>query len=631
MQRIQLLPPTVAERIAAGEVIERPASVVKELVENALDAGATEIAVILKDGGRELIEIIDNGSGMGREDLAISVLRHATSKIRSLDDLEQIRTLGFRGEALPSVAAVSQMKIVSRAKGSDTAYELDASAPTSSQNPVAVTFGHFLGSEHGSAIKVESIFSQIPARLKFLKAPGAEVSFVRDWLERLALTRPDVGFHFSHNDKSLFRLRPQTPEERIQQTLSEGDDLPVVSADSASLGSAVDIQIRVRAYWLHGFSAPHTRRLYQVVNGRVLKDRMLQHAMLTPFRQALLPGQFPALYLNIEIDPSELDVNVHPTKTEVRFLHNSKVYHLVQSTLQSLVMNHGAPSIVAGPRAWVNAPAPNPALSGPSPRVPTGFAGKASNFGDAGYSGALSPVLRASEWRPASMESAQETISFTAEPPATALGAPPNPLREFFRHAHYQGVIFRTYLLFENEAELGIIDQHAAHERIRFERLKRGAFGNTGEGVERQALLMPETVSLRTEDREKLETRLPWLESLGFEAEIFGEGAVLFRSVPAAWGADALKARLKALVERVLETETTEAGPLALDERLFEKLASEACHSAIRAGDRVEPVQARALVDELFACEHPWNCPHGRPTIVKISEARIEEWFHRRV
>ncbi|MGZ3699864.1 MAG: DNA mismatch repair endonuclease MutL, partial [Bdellovibrionota bacterium] len=353
--RVKLLDPVVAERIAAGEVIERPSSVVKELVENSIDAGATEIAVVLSDGGKGLIEILDNGHGMQPEDLAICVQRHATSKLSSLQDLEKILTLGFRGEALPSIAAVSEMSILSRAQGAETAYEIrEASARAVNPRPEAVTFGHFLNSPHGTRIRAAGLFSQVPARLKFLKSQGAEVSQVREWLERLALAHPKIGFRLVSDDRTVLTLKPQTEVERVRAILADGEDFPIVSAESERNGFQ-DRGLTVRAHWVQGLSTPQTRRLVQVVNGRAVRDRMLQQALLAPFRQALLPGQFPAVALFIEISPAAIDVNVHPTKTELRFLDSRKVFHEVERLVDSLIAKHGAagytPSAQPGPQA----------------------------------------------------------------------------------------------------------------------------------------------------------------------------------------------------------------------------------------------------------------------------------------
>ena len=592
MSKIKLLHPSVAERIAAGEVIERPASVVKELVENSLDAGAIEITVYLEDGGKGLIEVIDNGLGMDRDDLALAVKRHATSKLQELSDLEKIKTLGFRGEALPSVAAVSDLTIHSRARGEAHTYEWNSV----DAEPKLATFGHFLGSEHGTRIQARGLFSQVPARLKFLKSQGSEVSQVREWIERLAFTHPHVGFKLVSDERTILNLRPGDEVSRVKQILSDGDDYPVVTIESDQRYQG----FTVRVHWLQGMSLPQTKKLVQVVNRRALRDRFLQQAVLMPFKQALLPGQFPALALFLEINPSEIDVNVHPTKTEIRFLDNRKIFHVIESLTSSMISKHGAPNYAT--------------LSDISPMTaaePTAAFG----FSHPGYS---SPQ---SENR---LEDFKPIVSSNSEPSTNH--APSHP----FSGAQLSGVIFNTYLIYDFGAEAVLIDQHAAHERIRFEKLKKRFFHTQGHGSgTSQLLLIPEAVKFAPEKRSELEEKLPWLTRLGFESEIFGEDAVLFRAAPPEWGTQSLQVRLKNLIERLLDLKTKPAS--LIDEAMFEKIASEACHSAIRAGDRVDVHTAQMILNDLFSCEHPWNCPHGRPTVVRIPKTRFEEWFQRKV
>lgn len=681
--RIQVLPPAVAERIAAGEVIERPASVVKELVENSLDAGASEVCVTLEDGGKALIEVMDNGSGMTPEELAIAPLRHATSKLRTLEDLEKIHTLGFRGEALPSVAAVAELSILSLREGGSEPHELLAGEPGGRGMRVQpVSFGHFLGKEHGTRIQARGLFSQVPARLKFLKAASSEVREVREWMERLALTHPAVRFRLLSEDRTVLDLRPGSEPERVAQVLADSGDYPVVSAEGEAPG------LRLRAHWVQGLAQGQMRKLLQIVNHRAVRDRVLQQAILQPFRQAMLPGQFPAVALFIDADPALLDVNVHPTKAEVRFLDSGRVFRAVSKLLEELVSRYGAPAHAAGASAgsrWSGAgqPSTGPAWGGgayslqaqqglgqapgdrwqpPTPAwrplslfgVPAGSpAHSASSGGGASPSqGTESDVdLGAPQtpWSGASHAGANPTnthpsdsgfVQSDALESAGRMGVSVSPVEGLT----LAGTLFQTYLLYDLGQELVLIDQHAAHERIRYEKLRRRALSRAPGSS--QQLLIPEPVSFPAEERTRLESRLGLLESLGFEAELFSENSLLFRAVPLEWGSFQLGIRLKGLVDRLLQwddtatsedgapSKTTEAERAAtlLDSALFEKLASEACHSAIRAGDRLDPQLAQSITRELFeTCEHPWNCPHGRPTVVRVPRARFEEWFQRRV
>ncbi|HTL11009.1 MAG TPA: DNA mismatch repair endonuclease MutL [Bdellovibrionota bacterium] len=600
--KVQLLPELVAERIAAGEVVDRPASVVKELVENALDAKTTEITVLLENGGRGVIEVIDNGFGMEADDLELAVRRHATSKIRSVEDLERLATLGFRGEALPSIAAVAHFSLMSRALGAEDAHEVrpdGESAPRAKK----VTHGHFLGSHHGTRARVESLFSTVPARLKFLKSPRSEVAQVREWLERLSLTRPEVGFRLVSEERTVLQLRPQSQEQRARAVLDEGGNYPLVFRERGPQRFDGGDGVRIRVAWLQGYSGPGARRLLQVVNGRAVRDRMLQQAMLAAFRQTLLPGQYPALALILDVPGDRIDVNVHPAKTEIRFAEPGPIFTAVSGFLADLIALEGAPASARAPRLTL-------------------VGGTQTQWNQPRPLEKTESLWTAAEPAAAAGESA-------GAPVATPSGTPAAQPLHALSHGRYVGSLFQTYLLFDLGQELAVIDQHAAHERIRFEQLRDRVLRGD---PDRQQLLLPEAVHVSRERIEDLRERLPWLEKMGFEAEIFGEDSVLFRAVPSIWGTQDLRTRLGNLIERTLETESrTQGGGLALDEALFEKLASEACRSSRRAGDRLGPEEARHLLDRLFDCAHPWNCPHGRPTVTRVPEARLEEWFLRRV
>ncbi len=647
--RVHVLNPLVAERIAAGEVIERPSSVVKELVENSLDAGATEVTVLLEEGGKRLIEVLDNGHGIHRDDLKVCIQRHATSKLSSLSDLEKISTLGFRGEALPSVGAVADLTLLSRARGEETAYQLHLHSLEASPEPEAITFGHFMSSPHGTRIQARGLFSQVPARLKFLKSQASEVSQVREWIERLALAHPETGFRLVSDGRQISSLRPQDEVARVKAILSDGDDYPIVSASNdLGLKDRGRGTLHVRAHWIQGLSSPQTRKVTQVVNGRSVRDRMIQQAILAAFRQALLPGQFPAVAVFIDIDPSEIDVNVHPTKTEIRFLDNRKVFHAIESLLSSMIEKRGAPAVVAtssasgsansawSPSGSTFGSAPLQWSPQPSSYQPTWQASEAIPTTKTPFDFTAPPTMPISN---EGLNASSEALPSHSAPSAgQALGLTPE---------RFMGTAFNTYLFYDVGHELVLIDQHAAHERIRYEKLRKRALsivnatnntgpnapaGATSAGV--QALLIPEAVRFAAEERMKVEARLDWLLALGFDAEIFGEETLLFRAIPGEWGAHNLRTRLKNLTERLISAEAAEGRTLQsifMDETLFEKLASEACHSAIRAGDRLERIEALELIEQLFICEHPWNCPHGRPTVARIPKGKIEEWFQRRV
>jgi len=587
---IQILPSLIAERIAAGEVIERPASVVKELIENSIDAGARAIHVHLSGGGTDFLEIIDNGSGMTNADLELCVCRHATSKINLFEDLAHLQTLGFRGEALPSIASVSELTLTSRALDSNETYEVrvSQSAPARAQS-VRVANLNFLGANHGTRVRVSSLFSQIPARLKFLKSKSTEASAVREILERVALTHPEVEFKLMSDDRVLLHLPQSNLKERAVKMLGDSNPFETLEVDLPG-------QYGIHLLWLKGLSLPHTRSMYQIVNGRALRDRTLQMALLNPLKQSFLPGNFPALVAKLRVPQDEIDVNVHPTKTEIRFLHAGRIFALCDAAIQKLLADGRALG-----QTYSHAPSGHAFTAGP------------------GYT----PFLNAS---PFSSDTAYAMAPLAG---GSALSSSPFSERAFIHSSalgEFRGVLFSTYFVFEKGDELLWIDQHAAHERIRYETLKKRVLNR--DLIETQTLLVPEIVKLTPEKRVILKSRLPLLSSLGFDVEEFGEDTFLVRGIPAIWGNLNLAIRLKNLFERMLETNLLQKD-LAWDETLFEKVAMEACRSSFKAGDHIYEEGAIDLTEKLFQCEHPDNCPHGRPTWVKISKHKVEEWFSR--
>lgn len=585
MSKIRVLPSLIAERIAAGEVIERPASVIKELCENAIDAGARSIEVHLKKGGTDLIEVVDNGCGMVREDLEVCIGRHATSKIREFDDLSRLSTLGFRGEALPSIASVSELTIASRPEEGQETHEIRLSqnaSPRAEAKRIA-NIG-FLGSPHGTRVRVSSLFSQIPARLKFLKSPGAEASAVREILERLALTHPEISFRLVNEERTTLDLPSEVLRDRVIRMLSDGNPFELKELRLDGLYS-------IEILWLKGLSFPHTRSLYQIVNGRALRDRTLQSAILNPLKQSFLPGNFPAAVVSLRVPSDELDVNVHPTKTEIRFLEPGKIYALCSAAFERILEGERMPT------AGTALDAPAGFLAAFSGGIPGSafHPGTHADIGHAFGTGAASQ---------ASFETSFEHTPF----------------------GDYRGILFSTYFVFEKGDELTLIDQHAAHERIRYEQLRARILKH--EKIETQALLVPEVVKLPLEKILEIRPKLALLQSLGFEVEVFSDESLLFRAVPAVWGNRALTERLRNLAERLLQTEISQEHPV-WDEMLFEKIAMEACRSSFKAGDAVPEFSALDLTRKLFECEHPGNCPHGRPTSIRISRAKVEEWFQR--
>jgi DNA mismatch repair protein MutL len=418
-------------------------------------------------------------------------------------------------------------------------------------------------------------------------------------MERLALTHPQCSFELYSDDRTILKLRPQTAKERVRSLLASGEDYPILEFPiDAGL-------IQGTLYWVQGLSLPSTKQLIQVVNGRALRDRLLQQAALQPFRQALLPGQFPALALFLSIDPSLLDVNVHPTKTEVRFLESGRIFREISSSAERMISENGAPAFASGLSLSIDqTPVATPLAFSFPPRSTQVYV-------------------------PIDVDTPARSHLTLTEP--TSNESAPWVSKIPFSLHQYVGVLFQTYLAFDESSELVLIDQHAAHERVRYEKLRK-RYLNRHSGIERsQVLLLPESAPFPVERRKEIEARIPILEGMGFDAELFGEDQILFRSIPLDWGVHDLRLRLKSLLERILEVQETSRPQELIDETVFEKLASEACHSSVRAGDRLERIEAITLVEQLFDCEHPWNCPHGRPTVARIPRARFEEWFKRLV
>ena len=602
--RIQILPSLIAERIAAGEVVERPASVAKELIENAIDAFATSIQIHLSKGGTDFLEITDNGFGMGKDDLELCVCRHATSKIKTFEDLSHLESLGFRGEALPSIASVSELSLVSRLKNSSETFEIrvSQSAPTRAEG-TRVANANFLGSDHGTRVRVASLFSQVPARLKFLKSQGAETNAVREMVERLALTHPEIEFKMMSDDRTLLHFPSSNLKDRAIKLLSDDNPFETLEID---LPGPYGIQL----IWLKGLSLPHTRSIYQIVNQRTLRDRTLQMALLNPLKQSFLPGNFPALVAKLKIPADEIDVNVHPTKTEIRFLHSSRIFALCDAAIQK-VLDMGKQNYAYRPGAiqtethHSDFSVGNGASASPGSNFNLNSTPNSWSSSRSPYTPYLSTKILAAE----NFRSAHDS-NFSY----------PSVLGD------YRGVLFSTYFVFEKGEELLLVDQHAAHERIRYEQLKKRILNR--DQIETQILLVPEVVKLTPAKQIEMKSKIPLLLSLGFELEEFGEDTFLIRGIPAIWGNQNLASRLKNLFERALETETPPVD-LAWDETLFEKIAMEACRSSYKAGDTIFEMGAIDLTEKLFQCDHPENCPHGRPTWVKISKNKVEEWFNR--
>jgi DNA mismatch repair protein MutL len=590
---IRQLPEGVINRIAAGEVVERPASVVKELVENALDARARNIEVVLAGGGSRLIRVTDDGSGMSAEDLALAVERHATSKLDG-DDLDSIATLGFRGEALPSIGAVARLSITTREKRASNASEITVDAGKKSEVRPAP-----LG--EGTRVEVRDLFYATPARLKFMKSERAETAAAVETVRRLALARPDVGFTLVADDRApvTYTERSNDPAGRLARMAD------VLGAELRA--NAVQIEGErggVRVTGLAGlptFSRANSLAQYLFVNGRPVRDKVLLGSVRAAYSDLLHADRHPIVALFVALDPRDVDVNVHPAKTEVRFRDPGLVRALLIRSLKDALGAGAIRSATTNTDRLVAF-----ARRGGRPTVV--------------WRGAAAPAL------PAGLaEEEQAVFSTLAAPSADAAAnvapAPPELLDKPLGAARAQ--LHETYIVAQTRDGLVVVDQHAAHERIVYEKLK-SALGR--DGVARQILLVPKVVEMDPNVATVLAERAAELARLGLIVEQFGLGAVLVREVPALLGDTDAGGLIRDLAEHIEEWDDS----LPLERRLLAVASSMSCHGSVRAGRRLKPDEMNALLREMEKTENSGQCNHGRPTYVEIKLNDIEKLFGRR-
>jgi DNA mismatch repair protein MutL len=594
---VRQLSEAVVNRIAAGEVIERPASVVKELVENALDAGATRIEVATDGGGRRLIRVIDDGDGMTRADLALAVERHATSKLDD-EDLLAIRTLGFRGEALPSIGAVGRLEIATRHRSEAHAWMLSVEGGVkSAPKPVALN--------QGTRVELRDLFYATPARLKFLKTDRTEAEAARDVVRRLAMSRPDVAFTLTGEDRAplTWAAALPGPTGRLARLAD------VLGADFRA--NAVEIHAGREGLAVEGFAAlpTHTRAntlgQYLFVNGRPVRDKLLIGAVRGAYADYLPRDRHPIVALFVTLDPREVDVNAHPAKTEVRFRDPGLVRSLLFGALKEALARDGQRAATTGGSATIAAFRPASAPRGwdwrRSPARPyttgnvVGFAEAAQAAFDVG----------------GPMADARATISEAA----------PDLLDRPLGAARAQ--IHETYIVAQTRDGLVVVDQHAAHERLVYERMKTAIDRS---GVARQILLIPEIVDLDESDVERLLARGEELARFGLVIEPFGPGAIAVRETPSMLGEIDAGALTRDLAEHMAEWDEA----LPLERRLLHVSATMACHGSVRAGRRLKPEEMNALLREMEATPNSGQCNHGRPTYVELKLADIERLFGRR-
>lgn len=613
-------------RIAAGEVVERPASAVKELVENAIDAGASRIDVVLRDGGRELIQVKDDGCGMTADELSLSVERHATSKLKN-EDLVNIDSLGFRGEALASIGAVARLSVTSRADGADDAWSVTVDAGTKSKvAPAALSAG--------TVIEVRDLFYATPARLKFLKTTRTEYGQASDVMKRLAMAHPEVAFSLSDGDRTTFRAPPVTDLvgdarlERLGSILGKDFRANAVEIDAEREG------MRLTGYaGLPTYNRGNAQQQYLFVNGRPVKDRMLNGAVRGAYRDYLARDRHPSLALFLDVPAKFVDVNVHPAKAEVRFRDAGMVRGLIVSSLRHALADAGHRASTTVADAALGAMKPNtggPAMpwarnAGGAPNLPRGFSDVVNQI--------YSPDQYPSGQYPTSGGfSDNEQMGFEARgdmaaPSArgveqSAYGAQ-DLAAQNYPLGSARGQVHATYIISQTADGLVIVDQHAAHERLVYERMKKQIAAT---GVARQALLLPEVVELEEAPAARLLARTEELAALGLIIEPFGDNVVMVREVPAMLGKLDVKGLVRDLADEL--TELDEA--LSLKEKLEDVCGTMACHGSVRAGRRLTVDEMNALLREMEETPHSGQCNHGRPTYVELKLADIEKLFGRR-
>ena len=593
---IRRLPETVINRIAAGEVVERPASVVKELVENAIDAGATRIDAVIRDGGQTLIVVSDDGHGMSAEDLTLAVERHATSKLPD-DDLLAIESLGFRGEALPAIGAVARLSLTSRANGSDDAWTL------------SVEGGAIKGPEpaahpKGTRIEVRDLFFATPARLKFLKTPRTEQTHAVDAVKRLALAHPEIGFALSDGERDLVKLPPASGDEASLDRLGRimGKDFP----DNAMAIDAEREGIKLSGYaGLPTLNRGNAQMQFLFVNGRPVRDRLLFGALRGAYREFLASERYPLVALFFELPGQAVDVNVHPAKAEVRFRDSGLVRGLIVGALKHALAKAGHRASTTVSKAALGAVRPGGGIP-------------PSSGGGAGYASA-GLRERANEFH--------RPLPDLDAPPSAPAGTPMDDQETVNLDDYPLGVaraqVHETYIITQTEDGIVIVDQHAAHERLVQERIKKAL--DSG-GVPRQGMLIPEVVELDEGEQGQLLERADELTELGLVIEAFGDGAVVVREIPALLGETDIQGLVRDLADDLAAFDEG----LALKQRLGDVCATMACHGSVRAGRRLNGAEMNALLREMETTPHSGQCSHGRPTYVELKLADIEKLFGRR-
>ncbi len=614
---IKLLSPVTINRIAAGEVIERPASALKELAENAIDAGATRLDITFDDGGKSYIAITDNGCGMTRDELQLAIQRHATSKLPD-EDLMDIHSFGFRGEAIPSIGAIGRLTITSRAEGTEEAWSLSVEGGDAGEPKPARL-------NHGTKVELRDIFFATPARLKFLKSDRAEQMQAVDVIKRIAMANPTVAIHLQCNGKSVLKLsaHPTTVDgyhQRVHDILG-----------NRFIENTLPIEARREQFAISGFAGLPTfnrgtaKEQYLFVNNRPIRDKLVIGALKGAYQDFIGHGRHPVAVLYISCDPDMLDVNVHPAKTEVRFRDEGHIRGLIVATIKQALAQagHRASTTVADQALSAFRPQSAPPSHASAPRYPMPSAPRYN----AGFREEVAPYLAGpATSQPASRDLLEKVASTPAARGFTETDTPRDESQTELQH-HPLGAarcqLHETYIVAQTKDGIVIVDQHAAHERLVYERMKASM---AERDVPTQALLVPEIVELEADTAEAVLSVKEQLAHAGLTVEAFGETGILVRSIPALFEKTSIRNLIQAIADDVLET----GKALSLDERMEHICGTLACHGSVRAGRRLNLEEMNALLREMEQVPHSGQCNHGRPTYVELKLSQIETLFGRR-
>ena len=598
MKKIKILDHSMINKIAAGEVVENPSSVVKELVENSIDAGASVITVEISEGGHSMIRVSDNGGGIDKEDILNVFIRHATSKIEDMDDLENVLTLGFRGEAMSSIAAVSKLEMVTKTP-------MDTMGTLIEINGGDVVKNQSIGVADGTSITVRNLFYNVPARRKFLKRPSTEAAQISDLVEKFALSAPRISFRYILNDK------------KVLDTNGNGD-LKTTIHSVLGMDIAKSL-LGINHEKLSGFIARpdknRANRSYGIffVNGRFIKNTLMQSAVEAAYKTKLPQGKFPIFVLNLDIEPNTVDVNVHPTKLEVRFSNEELIYNMVYEAISNalnetiLIPKHETknetkllsfeepkPLVFEEPKLTLEDFA---SLAEPPKKT---YIVKKSNKNK------LIDDFKLNQFK----QPAEEELAITLEEPIKKEDG-------FFKNYNIVGQFFNTYWILEQNGSVYLIDQHAAHERILYDDLL-----NQKQNVLSQRLLMPQAVNLSAKEMDIFNRNKDIFTGMGFDVEEFGDDVVAIRAVPFIFNGAIEPSFFIEIVDKL-------DGLGDIYEAKLEKFALIACKAAVKANDKLSHIEAKALIEKILKTENPFTCPHGRPTIVEISKNEIEKMFKR--